>query len=107
MSKEKSDGQIRPDCLKAGKAADRNWKDGGQQKDKVMKKNPNPKKVVEAEAARGQAIAQRALDQVYTPRWYQFGPHFNIWTLGSMIAIALLICYCTNTYPWINGVFKL
>lgn len=64
-------------------------------------------KEFEAEAARGQAVVQRALDQVHPPKWHQLGPHFNIWTLGGIVVVAILICYFTNTYPWIDGIFKL
>ncbi len=41
------------------------------------------------------------------PKWHEPGAHFNVWTFGGIVVVALVICYFTETYPWINGIFKL
>ncbi len=40
------------------------------------------------------------------PKCYELGTHFNMWTACGIVVVALIICYFTNTYPWINGVLK-
>lgn len=50
---------------------------------------------------------QAARENSDDPKWNELDTHFNVWTFGGIVVVALIICYFTNTYPWINGVFKL
>lgn len=151
---------ICPECLDEGKgkSADRHWKNGGQQKGKVMK-SPNeisrgqqslqPMKLTPRQAAELQSNldagtarpkikikgihvqrAKATISRLWNswcappgeetplywtpptpskddPKCHEMGSHFQVWGFVGIIIVALLICYFTNTYPWINGVFKL
>lgn len=67
-------------------------------------------------AARVKAIAQKALRSIEPliqstpskddPTRHELGTHFNLWTACGIVVVALVICYFTNTYPWIDGVLK-
>ena len=39
-------------------------------------------------------------------KWHELGAHFNLWTACGIVVVALVICYFTESYPWINGVFE-
>jgi len=44
-------------------------------------------------------VPQPSMDD---PKWYQLGLHFNIWTLGGIVVVAFIICYCTGTWPFVT-----
>ncbi len=40
------------------------------------------------------------------PKCHELGTHFNLWTACGIVVVALIVCYFTESYPWINGVLK-